>query len=207
MKAGFKSAIVSVILCVMAVSSQAGYQISTQVERIDVGYRYTWSVYNVDQGHLPPNYAGLVNFHVLVPAATPVLGVTVPPPGSPPAPDSGWGFWELYGAITDGVGAVLCPAPPAGFKWLRYAGGGWGSVYPPDTTAVFSFTTDASTVPGNTDCNLVTFWAYDLLPLTHYSALFDTTVGPTAVPEPSSLVAFLCGVSGLGGLAFVRSKK
>jgi len=174
--------LVAVALGTIAVPALAGYSISTTLDDLGYGYRYTYYVYNINEGW---GYgSGLDGFFVLAPEQANVIAYAPPPSAY------GWpGFWYINEASTGYFG---WPVAPAGSKWIYFWGAGGESVYPAGSTAVMSFTTDKTTLPGLTTGDTVGYFGGSY-GLEQYSVL-----GPTAqVPEaPAGLLCALAGVMG-----------
>lgn len=155
----------------------AGYQITTTVEDLPTSYRYTWSIYNIDQEW------GLDGFAVAAPSTLQVLSTVAP---------SGYraGYWGYDEWHNPG----LVGRPPSGKKWLAFWGYGESSVYPIGSTATYKLTTSKDFVPATTENVVITFANTP----GGYRVFYGTIIGPTVpVPEPSSLLIFGGGMVGL----------
>ena len=172
----------SILLVAFCSSSFASYTVNGKVEPAEGGYRYTWTVHNQDQSQ------GLVVFVIEVPVQARVLAWSVPPPYSnPEGSRAQWVFHESYEAQVDpNDNQAWLSAPPAGKKWLRWAGQQPPSVYPSGTTVTFSLTTDSAIKPGVVR-GVTTTYTPENTP--HYYAPFHGNIlGPSgATFEPNAL--------------------
>jgi hypothetical protein len=108
------------------------------------------------------------------------------------------GYWALYDPSTVNSEASLS----AGYKWIKWWGHDWESVYPKNTTPEFGFHAEG-VVPGKKDSELVTFWAggdtaHGYGTYSYYTTSLTSPVSP--VPIPGAVWLLGSGLLGLMGL-------
>jgi hypothetical protein len=195
-----------ILLFVPCFVSADAYLITPSVAHLTDGWRYTWNVYNVDQG-AAGYYVGLDGFAILAPSETKITDFTIPPAGI-----GGYGAWWTFDELTTelrhaGDNQLIISAPPEGFKWLVFWGNGWDSVYPTGRTAIFSFTTDLGTIPGTVSSEQVTFLAnVPRVNPEYYLTYFSDTTGPTGIPQSSVPEPTTILLLGIGIVGFITVK-
>lgn len=174
-------------------TAYAGYTVTSDVVENGDSYTYNYHVYNINQGGDVFGF-GLDGLALLVPGSSPLVqSHTVPPPYW-----SEVGWWSFDN--TNWPTPVLAQAP-SGYSYMSWWGNNGQSVYPVGTTAHFSVTVAKPHVPGLVDAWAITYDG-------SYGAFHYSVLGPTPpVPEPSSLLALVCGLGGFGGMVWRRSPR